>query len=80
MAMPSNETEVMEIVTECLYAGTRGSVREQGEDDFVMAMAKLEEVIAHIDGWIMMDGEKQALIDLCDAAHETLCTLQELNA
>ena len=72
MAMPSNETEVIETVTKCLTA-------ERGEDTS-MAMAELEDVISHIHGWIMMDGEKQALIDLCDAAHETLCTLEDVNA
>lgn len=72
MAMPSNETEVIEIVTKCLTA-------ERGEDTS-MAMAELEDVISHIHGWFMDEGELQALIDLCDAAHETLCTLEDANA
>jgi len=72
MAMPSNETEVIEIVTKCLTA-------DRGENTS-MAMAELEDVISHISGWIMLDSELHPLIDLCDAAHETLCTLEDVNA
>lgn len=71
MNLPSNETEVVQTVTKCLTA-------ERGEDTS-MAMAHLEDVISHISGWLMMEDELQALINLCDAAHETLCTLEDCN-
>tara|TARA_R100000951_G_scaffold47607_1_gene40631 strand:- start:550 stop:768 length:219 start_codon:yes stop_codon:yes gene_type:complete len=71
MRLPTNETEVVQDVTKCLTA-------DRGEDTS-MAMAHLEDMISHIRGWMMMEEERQALIDLCDATHETLCSLEDSN-